>query len=144
MYWKNYFGERNPYGEIERFQKDLNRLFSDFNASPQCPFPAVNIWTNDNSAIVTAEMPGLENKDINLSLTDQNLVIEGSRKRPSLKEGENVHRQERSFGNFKRSIRLPFPISADRVKASFKNGVLTIDLPRAEEDKPRKITIQSS
>ena len=144
MYWTNYFDEMNPYREIERFQRDLNRLFSDFNAGPQCPFPAVNIWTNDNSAIVTAELPGLDNKDINLSLTDQNLVIEGSRKQPSLKEGENVHRKERSFGDFKRSIQLPFPISADKVKAGFKNGVLIIDLPRAEEDKPRKITIQSS
>jgi HSP20 family protein len=144
MYWTNYFDTMNSYRDIERLQRNLNRLFTDFQPGPQHAFPAVNIWTNENSAIVTAELPGLKHNNINLSLTDQNLVIEGIRNHHELKEGENVHRQERIFGDFKRSIQLPFPINTEKVNASFKNGVLTITLPRAEEDKPRKISIQSA
>ena len=143
MYWTNFLDELSPLREVSRLQRDLNRLFNEYNVGSQRTFPAVNIWANENSAVVTAELPGLENKDIKLSVVDQNVVIEGVRCEEPLKEGENFHRQERKCGDFKRTIQLPFPVNADKVAANFKNGVLKVTLPRAEADKPKKITIHA-
>ncbi len=142
MYLTN-FDELSPLRDVSRLQRDLNRLFNDFTTAPRRVFPAVNLLTGENSVVVTAELPGIEDKDIKLSVTDQNLIIEGNRQEYNLKENETFHRQERTSGEFKRSIQLPFPVSMDDVSAQFKNGILTITLSRAEEDKPRKINIES-
>ena len=133
----------DPWREMSRLQDRMNRLFEDYDPSTQRVFPAINLWTNENTAFITAELPGLESDDIKLSVLDQNVVLEGSRKPEVPSEGETYHRQERGFGNFKRSIQMPFPLNADKVVAKFENGILSISLPRAEEDKPKRITIKS-
>jgi HSP20 family protein len=134
----------DPWQEMSRLQQRMNRLFDDFNVSaPQQPFPAINLWTDNETAFISVELPGLENKDISLSVLDRNVVLEGKREPEPLKEGESYHRQERGYGNFKRSIQLPFPVNANKVNAKFQHGILTISLPRAEEDKPKKIAIRS-
>jgi HSP20 family protein len=133
----------DPWQEMSRLQDRMNRLFDD--AAPGGPrlFPAVNLWTNEDTAFITAELPGLDSNDIKLSVLDQTVVVEGNRNPEKLPEGETYHRQERGFGAFKRSIQLPFPLNTEKVNAQFKNGVLTISLPRAEKDKPKRIAIQS-
>jgi len=134
----------NMLREMERFQRDLNRLFDDF--SPQIKsapsFPAVNIWADQESVLLTAEMPGLSGDDIELNVLEDTLTISGKRAAEPLPEGATYHRQERGFGKFSRSIRLPYRVDAEKVKAGFHDGILEVTLPRAEADRPKKIAVK--
>ncbi len=142
MYWSGLFNDFNPWQELTRLQEEVNRLFDDYDISRRRTFPEINIWTNEDSTLITAELPGLDSRDINLSVQDQSLIIEGERKAYELQEGERFHRRERGYGEFKRAIQLPFPVNSDKIEAHFKNGVLSVTLPRAEEDKPKRIEIK--
>jgi HSP20 family protein len=93
--------------------------------------------------MLTAELPGYEKNDVDISLTGDLLRLHGSRKAPECKDEECFHRQERNFGVFDREIQLPFAIDQEKVDAEFANGILKINLPRAEQDKPKKIEIQT-
>jgi HSP20 family protein len=103
----------------------------------------MNVWTDENSAVLTAELPGVKSEDIDISVEDEILTLRGGRQREELEESSTYHRRERRFGPFSRTFRLPFHVDAEAVSATFENGVLSIVLPRAEADKPRKITVQS-
>lgn len=137
----NLINRFDPWREVSTLQNEMNRLFDNFGTYEKRAFPAVNLWTNRETATVTAELPGLENKDIKLSVLGNELSIEGERHAESLEENEFYHRQERKVGPFKRTVQLPFPVDDSKIKATLKHGVLTITLHRAEEDKPKKITI---
>ncbi len=130
--------------EMDRFQRDLNRLFDDYSPSTHSApsFPAANIWADAESVLITAEMPGMRGEDIDLNILEDNLTISGERPTENLPEGATYHRQERGFGKFARSVRLPYRVDAKKVKANFKNGILEVSLPRAEEDRPKKIAIK--
>lgn len=134
----------DPFREIDQLQRDMNRLFDGAIASNRRGYPAVNVWTNSEAAAVTAELPGYDPKDVQLSIVGDTLTIKGSRREPEFKQGDHFHRQERVHGDFERSLRLPFAINNDKVEAKFYNGILQIMLPRAEEDKPKKIEIKTS
>jgi HSP20 family protein len=132
---------------MERLQREMNRLFqssrgSRLQAAPS--FPAMNIWTSDEGQVITAEIPGVDPEDLDVSVTGEILTLSGTRKPEDLGEDVRYHRQERGYGRFKRSIQLPYPVQADKIEASFNSGVLKIQLPRAEEDKPKKITVKSA
>lgn len=131
----------DPWQEMDQIRREMNRLFSRALAEPR-EYPAVNIWTNQEAAIITAELPGYDAKDINLSVVGDVLNISGKRAKEELKEGEQYLREERIAGSFERSIRLPFIVDNDEVEARFKNGILQVNLPRVESDKPRKIHIK--
>jgi HSP20 family protein len=103
----------------------------------------MNVWTDQDSAVVTAELPGVNLEDINISVEDDTLTLRGDRQREELEEGVTYHRRERRFGSFLRTFQLPFRVDADKVDATLKNGVLSVSLPRAEEDKPRRIVIRA-
>jgi HSP20 family protein len=125
----------------------MNRLFDSTGrgrvfSAPN--YPAINIWTNDNGQFITAEMPGVHPDDINIDVSADALSISGERKPEEAVKEANYHRRERSYGAFSRTIQLPFIVDTNKVEANFKNGVLMISLPRAEADKPKKITIKSS
>ncbi len=131
--------------EMDRLQREMDRLFEEFaprrlRTAPG--FPAMNVWADEESVIVTAELPGLDSKDIQLDVLDGTLTLRGERKPDELPEGARVHRQERGYGKFARTLELPFKVDVDKVKATFKNGVLQVTLPRAEEDRPKKIAIK--
>jgi HSP20 family protein len=133
--------------EMERLQREINSLFN--TSSPgrlqiAPSFPAMNMWTSEESQVITAEIPGVEPEDIDISVTGEILTLRGSRKPDEIDEDIRYHRRERGYGRFQRSVQLPFPVETENVEATFKNGVLTITLPRAEEDKPRKITVKST
>lgn len=129
--------------EFERLQEQLNGLFSGSYGTVH-EFPAVNVWTNENGAVVTAELPGLDAGDLDISVVGDTLTLKGSRRPQELKEGERFHRSERMHGQFSRSVRLPFHVESARSEASMSGGVLNIKLPRAEADKPRKIEIRAA
>jgi HSP20 family protein len=132
--------------EMDRLQREMNRLFetsypSRLHSAPA--YPAMNVWTNEEGLQITAEVPGVSPKDIDISVVGDTLTLSGVREPDELKEGARYHRQERGYGNYSRSLQLPFSVNVDKVEATFKNGILSIVLPRAEEDKPKKITIKS-
>lgn len=133
--------------EVDRLQHEMNRLFESYYPARMRPipgYPAMNIWTSEHGLKLTAEVPGVHPEDIEINVVGETLTLNGERKADELKEDARYHRQERGYGKFTRSIQLPFPVDVGQVEATFKNGVLNIALPRAEEDKPRKITVKSA
>jgi len=131
---------------MDQLQREMNRLFDTtskgrvFN-SPS--YPAINIWTNEDGQVISAEMPDVHPDDIDIDVTGDALSISGERKPDELITDAHYHRRERSYGSFSRTIQLPFMVDTNKVEANFKNGVLMISLPRAEADRPKKITIKS-
>jgi HSP20 family protein len=107
-------------------------------------FPALNIWSNEDELIITAEVPGINPEDLDISVVGDNLTLKGERKAEEMDENARYHRQERGYGSFSRTVQLPFPVDIDKVDANFTNGVLEITMPRAEADKPRKIAVKSA
>jgi HSP20 family protein len=124
----------------------MNRLF-DTNSKERVfsapSYPAINIWTNEDGQFISAEMAGVNPDDIDIDVTGDALSISGERKPDEVVKEARYHRRERSYGSFSRTIQLPFMVDTSKVEANFKNGVLMISLPRAEADKPKKITIKS-
>jgi HSP20 family protein len=137
----------SPWREMERLQRDMNRLFAGLpreralSAAPS--YPAMNVWTNEEGAVVTAELPGCDPENIDISVQGETLTVHGSRQPDELQEGQVYHRRERGCGSFTRSFQLPFSVQADQVEATFSKGVLSISLPRAEADKRKKIAIKA-
>jgi len=128
----------DPWREFER----LNRMFSRIPSQRSCEFPAVNLWVDSDHSVVTTEIPGIEPDDIEISVVGKSLVLGGTRREDDRKENEAYHRRERWHGQFSKTIELPFKVETAKVKATFKKGILYITLPRAEEEKPRKIDIK--
>ncbi|HEV2692450.1 MAG TPA: Hsp20/alpha crystallin family protein [Verrucomicrobiae bacterium] len=103
--------------------------------------PALDVHEDKDKFTVNLELAGLKREDINVHLEDGNLNISGERKTVPVGEDTEVHRQERHYGKFSRTLTLPVTIVADQVKASFKDGVLSVTLPKAEEAKPKQIDV---
>ncbi|MCS7248008.1 MAG: Hsp20/alpha crystallin family protein [Anaerolineales bacterium] len=143
MYYRRY---RAPsiWQEVERLQREMNRLLESFQprrVQPAPSFPAMNLWVSDEGIVVTAEVPGIKPEDIDVSVVNDLLTISGERLPEQVGEEVRYHRRERGCGKFARSIQLPFAVDANKVEASFENGVITINLPRKEEEKPKKIKV---
>lgn len=145
MVMRPYTGWPSPRREMERLRREMNRLFSEWPAQARwgtaAAYPAMNVWTDHNSAVVTAELPGIVLDSIEITVEEEVLTLRGHRE-PDQVEGATYHRHERRYGSFLRTFRLPFRVDANTVDATFRNGVLSIVLPRAEEDKPKKITVR--
>ena len=132
--------------EVERLKRDMNQLFEGYSPSRlrrASGYPAMNAWANEDGLTITAEVPGISAEDINISVIGETMTLSGTRNPDELKEGVRYHRRERGYGDFSRSIHLPFAVKIEDVEATFKNGVLRVNLPRAEEDKPKKIAVKS-
>ena len=119
-------------------QDELNRLF---DSSAEVWTPALDVHEDKDSYTIRVELPGMSIEDIQVSLQDDALQISGERKSETVKEGSEVHRQERFYGKFSRALTFPTAVAGDKVKASYKGGILTVTLPKAEEAKPKTITI---
>lgn len=142
-----FYQSANPWREIEQLQREMNRVFSAMSPAWQTrvapSYPAINVWTNDEGIAVTAELPGVNPDDINIAVVGKTLTLSGSRQTNELNDGDKYHRRERRQGKFTRTFELPFTVEADQVDAVFEKGVLHISLPRAEAEKPRKISVKS-
>lgn len=132
---------RMLWRDLNGFQGNRDYLLGGTRGPIPSRFPLINGWINDDSLIVTAEIPGVEPDDIEISIIDESLTISGSRDDEELTEDSKYIRRERSSGKFSRTIELPFQIDVDAVQAQFQNGVLRIELPRIPEEKPRKIKV---
>jgi len=139
------------FGRLSSLRDELDRLFeSPFagltNASQLLSgwTPALDVYEDKENFIVKAELPEMKNEDIDVSLHDGSLSISGERKSETKHEDAEVYRAERFFGRFQRTVTLPAPVAADKVKAQYKDGILTVTLPKTEEAKPKQIDVSVS
>ncbi len=133
--------------ELESLQREMDRLFEPFSRGRQHPaaeFPAVNIWTGDDTALLTAEIPGVDPASIEVTVKDDTVTIRGERRPEEPGKGETLLRQERGWGSFVRSFALPFHVDPETVTAQYRYGILQITLPRHEADKPRRIKVNAA
>ncbi|MFW5837455.1 MAG: Hsp20/alpha crystallin family protein [Desulfovibrionaceae bacterium] len=128
---------------------DVFDLMSEMMRAPFAPFgtlsgsfPALDVKESETEVVVTAETPGLGIKDVDLRVEAGRLVLRGEKRRDKEDKGDNYHRVERSYGSFYRTVDLPAPVVQDKAKASFKDGVLTVRLPKDEQAKPRRVAIE--
>lgn len=135
---------------INSLQREMNRLFEDFFSRDFFvePFrgmgeyhPAMDVSETEDAVIVKAELPGMEAKDVEINLNGDVLSLRGEKREETEEKTKSFHRVERSYGSFERSVRLPYAVKADKVEATFKNGVLTVQLPKAEEAKRKSVKI---
>lgn len=139
-----------PYRELATLQDEMNSLLESFFGRTALgePEPAgfmwgprVDIHETEGAFVVEAELPGLTKDDIKLSVHESTLTLEGEKRLEEEKKGKNWHRQERSYGKFQRSFTLPSAVDSGKIAATFKNGVLTIELPKSEAARPKEIPI---
>jgi HSP20 family protein len=142
----------DPFLSLHR---EMNRLFDDvFRGTLDAPrttggegglmLPNVDVSESENEVRISAELPGVSEKDVEVTLNDDILTIRGEKRAERHEERENLYVSERSFGTFQRSMRLPFPVEPDQVKADFQNGVLTVTLPKGKaQERSRRIQIGS-
>jgi HSP20 family protein len=143
------FGEIAPFRDFERMRRDMDRLWDSFfergtlrGEDGREWLPSLDVAETKNEIVVKAEVPGMEPKDIDVSLSDGLLTIKGEKKQEREEKEENYHLVERNYGSFTRSIRLPNEVQSDKINASYKNGVLKIVLPKSEEAKKKEIKIK--
>jgi len=126
----------DPFRQLENMRKDLNSMFSqDFSLNRELTVPRVDIYETDNEVVATCDIPGLESQDdvvININ-DDTVLTISGTINRTKETNDKHVHRQERYSGQFQRSMSLPSPVSEENVKATYKNGVLEVRMPKLKD-----------
>jgi len=103
--------------------------------------PLVDIYDKEKALVIKAELPGVEKKDISIDVSDRILTLKGERSHNREFKGERYYRKERTFGEFSRSFRLPADIDPDKIKADYKDGILRIEIPKPEEQKPKQITV---
>jgi HSP20 family protein len=138
-----------PFRDLVTAQRDFGRLFRDaFSSqlgetelSTRSWAPPVDIYETEDAIVLKAELPGVDPKDVEVRVEDNTLYLKGERKFEKEVKEQNYHRVERSYGSFARSFSLPNSISSDKVKAEFKDGLLTLTMPKREEAKPKTIKI---
>jgi HSP20 family protein len=139
----------DPFRELTDIQAEINRAFDAYfgvhprtAASARAWAPPVDVYETRDDLVVAVELPGVLEKDIHLSMTGDVLSLRGQRGIAAEAREENYHRIERWSGTFERHVQLPIPVQADRIRASYKDGVLEIRLPKLDEVKPREIKIE--
>lgn len=140
----------NPVSELEKLQQDMGRLFDfSFSRWPERDSglleglwsPAIDIYDSKDHLMVKADIPGLSKDEIEVSVHGDTLTLKGEKKKEEEVKEKDFVRSERFYGAFHRAIKLPVAVDSDRVKASYKNGVLELTLPKKEDAKPKQIQI---
>jgi len=139
-----------PIRNIAMLQDRINRLFDDAFPSPtqeeedfaQCDWkPLVDIHDSDQGVVVQVDLPGVAREDVSVEVKNSQLIIQGHRPPPPAVQHDQYYRRERVCGTFRRAFALRSSVAPDSIKASFKNGVLTIIVPEPQEEKPKKISV---
>ena len=148
MHWRN---RHWPFRELEDLRDEMDRLFErtfgrTTPARREAPVvrgwaPAIDMFERENEVVVRAEIPGMSKEDINISALGNTLTISGERKSEEEVKEDDYYCCEHSYGKFQRDISLPQGVDAENIKASYKNGVLEVVLPKKEEAKPKKIEV---
>lgn len=133
----------SPFERLGSLREELNRLF-DFPVSRDTGggyAPALDVHDEDNEVTVAIELPGMKKEELDISLHEGVLTVSGERKLERENKEEKPYRSERYYGKFSRSVALPAQVDPNRVTAEYKDGILTVKLPKVEEAKPRQITV---
>jgi len=138
-----------PFDRLSTLRAEMNRLFEFSPPSRDTGLfsgwsPALNVYEDKESFVVTCELPGMKKEQIDISLHDGTLAISGERKHEHEASEGGAFRSERYFGRFQRSVALPALVDASRVVASYKDGVLTVQLPKSEQARPKHIEVSVS
>ena len=147
--WKP-FTELAPFREFDRMRRDMDRLWDSFlEGVPRRRgeergewLPSLDVSETKNELVVKAEVPGMDHKDIDVSLFNGVLTIKGEKKQEREEKEAGYHLVERSYGSFVRSVQLPKEVQGDKINASYKDGILRITLPKSEEAKKKEIKIK--
>jgi len=139
----------DPYRDMVSLREKMNRLFQDVftgrtedrELSAGTWAPSVDIYETENELVMTAEVPGIDEKDIEIKIEDNTLTLRGERKFEKDTREENYHRLERSYGSFYRAFTLPGSIDPEKIHAECENGILKISMPKRLEAKPHKVKI---
>lgn len=146
----NFLTTRRPIGNLFNLHNEMGRIFGDLldsndvdtNSESSSWMPTVDISETENSFEIHAELPGVLEDDVNVSVTDNLLTIKGEKRQEEKSEEKNIHRIERRYGTFQRSFTLPRQVNTADIKAGFKDGILTLYIPKVEEAKPTEIPIE--
>lgn len=137
-------------GDIERFRSEMDSLFDRFfrlepfkSVEPGRWMPSIDVSETPKEIIVKAEIPGMEAKDIDVSISGNLVTIQGERRHETEEKDENFHRMERTYGAFSRSIQLPADVDPEKVTASYKKGILKLSLAKLKEHSSKKIQVRS-
>jgi HSP20 family protein len=138
----------DPFRDLLTFRSAMDRLFDDTMGQVGTTFsnfgaPAVDLYQTDDDVVLKASLPGVNPKDLNISVTGDVVTLRGEVQEQKETEGAQYHMKERRYGTFTRSIALPAAVVADKADAQFENGILTLKLPKAEEVKPKTITVKA-
>ena len=147
--WKP-FTELAPFREFERMRRDMDRLWESFFEGGLTKrgeegggwLPSLDVSETKSDLVVKAEVPGMDAKDIDISLSDGVLTIKGEKRQEKEEKEADYHLVERSYGAFTRSIQLPKEVKGDKISASYKDGILEIALPKSGEAKKKEIKIK--
>ena len=140
----------DPFRNVSSLQDRINRMFEDFFPRSReldeeigvCAWqPAVDIYETDEGLVIQAELPGVKKEDVSVELKDNILTLKGERKVDNEIDEQRYFRKERCFGTFHRSFTLRESVQADKIKARFKEGILEVEIPKAEAERPRQITV---
>ena len=140
----------NPIRDMYSFRKLINHMFDnsfypahkdDEESSIWNWKPVVDIYDNDNNIVIKAELPGVAKQDIVVDVKGRFLTLKGERSSENEVKEDKYHRKERAYGKFKRVFTLPAEVDPDKIKADYKDGVLKIDIPKPEKQKPKQITV---
>lgn len=142
-------GSQDPWGDalgaLRRFQDEMNRTLGGTGPAAEAgEYPLVNVWRGEEGIIVAAEMPGVGIDQVEIVVHQNTLTIKGRKDDEGDAAKASFHRRERATGGFARTIALPFNVDAGRVKATAEAGIVSIELPRPEADKPRRIRITTA
>jgi len=141
----------NPFKDTEKTRTEMDRFWDTFLfGRPKTSWPAeeeewqpaIDVAETESELVVTVEIPGMDSKDIDVSLSEETLFIKGEKKQEAEEKEANYRLIERNYGTFARSIRLPAKVQSDKISASYNNGVLTVVLPKSEEAQKREIKVK--
>ncbi len=140
----------DPFREVATLQDRINRLFDDAFPRKGDPGddanlidwrPAVDIFETDSGVVLEVELPGVIKADVSVEVKDNILTIRGERKMENKGLAENYYRRERVYGSFRRAFNLHYVVNPEKISARFNNGVLSIEVPKPEEEKPKQVTV---
>ncbi len=136
----------SPFAEMEAFRREVDRLIREIfggetRAAPRAWSPAVDVYETPTHLTIQAEIPGVSRQDLQIDVSEDRVIIRGKRESQPI-EDKTYHILERTYGQFERAVSLSAPVDADRAEATYKDGVLTINLPKKEVRKARRIAVQ--
>lgn len=137
----------DPFRDLDLMRSAMDRMFGNYRTRAGMPrgvFPLLNITETEDNLTIRAEMPGMNPKDVEITATHDAVTIRGERRPAAVDREVNYHQREREFGSFNRIIAMPCEVNSEKIRASYRDGILTIVLPKAEQAKPKQIEIKTS